>query len=107
MPKNVETLLFLKYNLKAMNYGIGNLEEPPSNWVSPNLRTLEIEEAPKKALFSSKKKSPHHPGMVKKKMSQLEILAQLQESSDSDASVDVLEPQSSEESSEDESSASE
>ena len=35
LPKNVEMLLFLKYNLRAINYAT-NLESPPEDFMPPN-----------------------------------------------------------------------
>ena len=35
LPKNLEILLFLKYNLRAINYST-NLPEVPKNFIPPN-----------------------------------------------------------------------
>ena len=43
-PENTETLLFLKYNLRATNYNI-NLKTPPSNFIPPNINRAERKES--------------------------------------------------------------
>ena len=35
-PKNVEKLLFLKYNQRATRFSVESLATPPPNYVSPN-----------------------------------------------------------------------
>ena len=37
-PANVEMLLFIKYNLRAVNYDINVLKEVPKEFVCPNHR---------------------------------------------------------------------
>ena len=44
LPKNVEKLIFLKYNLRAVNYDTGGLNEPPHDITLPNNTTLPAAE---------------------------------------------------------------
>ena len=43
LPKSVETLLFLKYNLRALSYST-NLDAPPSDFIRPNSKSYDNEE---------------------------------------------------------------
>ena len=36
LPENAEMNLFLKYNLRAIDHNIDDLENPPATWMSPN-----------------------------------------------------------------------
>ena len=43
-PENVEQCLFLKYNVRALDYKIGNLQSVPDGFVPPNSNALPIPE---------------------------------------------------------------
>lgn len=45
LPKNLETLLFLKYNLRALSYQI-DLPSPPKNFISPNNKEYDTDPIP-------------------------------------------------------------
>ena len=36
LPENAEMNLFLKYNLRAIDHNIDDLDKPPATWMSPN-----------------------------------------------------------------------
>lgn len=42
LPSNLEMLMFIKYNLRAVGYDT-NLEPPPPEWIPPNQRKIRLE----------------------------------------------------------------